>query len=251
MIFKCAAAKQVGTSHQETGRPCQDSVYIEKGEQFACVALADGAGSREDSELAANAATKAFAVELAARFDEWYAMSDEELKERTINFCREAVRVAAPETEPACTLLAVAAAQDGRSLACHIGDGAIIACSGDGDRILLSHPENGSELYYTFFLSGTKALEHFRIYRDIDPRYTAFLLCSDGAGASLFNLEGETARAVNIFAAWLAHYPEDEVSEKLSQELDDLFREKTNDDMSIALLGRFDSDICEDQNPIS
>lgn len=237
MRIKSASAVRTGTSHLQNGKPCQDSVCCRSGREAVCAALADGAGSRADSQLASAAVTAAAAAELSGNFSRWYAMEDAELIRGMLSLCRGAVASAAPGTEAACTLLVVALSPDGRSLTCHIGDGAVLG-AGPGVRDVLSPPENGSEPWYTFFLSGRRAEEHLRIRRDLPPEYRTIILCSDGAGTALFNARGDIAGAVEIIDAWMDALSGEEVSRRLETELDERFRERTRDDMSLAILHR-------------
>ena len=239
MRIKSASAVRTGTSHLQAGKPCQDSACCRGGREAVCAVLAEGAGSRPDSQLASAAVTAAVAAELSENFSRWYAMEDAELIRGMLSLCRGSVAAAAPGTEAACTLLAVALSPDGRSLACHIGDGAVLG-AGPGVRAVLSPPENGSEPWYTFFVSGRRAEEHLRVRRDLPPAYRTVILCSDGAGAALFNARGDIANAVEVLDAWMDALDGEEVSQRLEAELDERFRERTRDDMSLAVLHRTD-----------
>lgn len=239
---KAAYAVQVGNLHLAAKLPCQDSIFFFRGERACCLALADGAGSVPGSELASSAVCKALAKAAVSCFAEWSVMADDDLKQEILNLAADSVDAAVPGRKPDCTLLLVAIADDGRALWCHIGDGGIFFVS-DGECRLLSEPENGLESYITFFLSGADAARHLRVGRTVLSRDSAFLLCSDGVEPTLYDAEaGLCAPAVRIVAEWLRAEPESAVSEALDSHLNSLFRQRSDDDMSLGVICYYPSD---------
>jgi hypothetical protein len=99
---------------------------------------------------------------------------------RVLHHTRKAVFTEAQEREHepndyACTLLLVVLFPD-RTLAAHIGDGAIVV--DDGTLRVLSWPEQGEYANTTVFLTMENAVETARVYRT-EP-VTRFALFSDG-----------------------------------------------------------------------
>lgn len=232
--FACAV--QTGSGHRQRGTPCQDSAQGFAGARACCVALADGAGSRPDSHFAARAVTHSLSKALAEDFDHWYALSDRELGTALLDLARQAVQAQAPGVEPACTLLLCAAAEDRRCLVVHLGDGAVLGV-GPGGGMLLSGPDNGEEENITFFVSGSDAAAHLRIRRQLPPGCHTVLLCSDGSAASLLNPRtGGVAPGVAVLARQTATLPRQTAETYMEEDMDRLFRARTPDDMSLAIL---------------
>ena len=240
--IKMAYARQPGTYHLMHRLPCQDAVYGCTGPEAACIALADGAGSIPDSQYDAESAVQSVARELSERFDAWCALPDGDFAPQFVDFARKAVKAAYPERYADCTLLAAAAAPDGRLLLFHMGDGVIFGIRRDGGSVVLSAPDNGEMPNQTFFLSSKNAVEHMRRVTVPAEESRAVLLCSDGAAAVLRHADtGAVAPAVGIMADWLENYDAETVSEILAQNLDQVFRNQTSDDMSIAMLSLYES----------
>lgn len=232
--FACAV--QTGSGHRQRGTPCQDSAQGFAGADAWAIALADGAGSRADSHLAARAVTRALGQALAGNFARWYDMPDPALGQALLDLARRAVEAEAPGVPPACTLLLFAVGADGRCLLVHLGDGAALGV-GPGGGMLLSAPENGEEENITFFLSSSDAAEHLRISRQLPPGCHTVLLCSDGSAASLLNPRtGGVAPGVAVLARQTAALPRPTAEAYMEEDLDRLFRPRTPDDMSLAVL---------------
>lgn len=232
--FACAV--QRGTGHQQRGLPCQDSAHGFARGTVSCIALADGAGSREDSHRAADTVTRTLTRQAVDAFDRWYALPDEALACALLRAAAEAVQQTAPGTEPACTLLLFAAARDGRRLLVHLGDGAALGAGTCGP-LLLSAPDNGDTREETYFVSSPGAARHLRIRRTLPTGCGAVLLCSDGSAAALLdNRTGAVAPAVSVLARMTATLPRSTAQQYMEEDLDRLFRSHTPDDMSLAVL---------------
>lgn len=70
MTVNIIADAVCGASHRICGAPCQDRYAIYTINQVSCVALCDGAGSKEMSHLGAQAAANAVARRLVEDFSE-------------------------------------------------------------------------------------------------------------------------------------------------------------------------------------
>ena len=53
MNYKIAEAARTGRYHAELNQPCQDRIKVKRAEHLFCAAVADGAGSRADSQIGA------------------------------------------------------------------------------------------------------------------------------------------------------------------------------------------------------
>jgi len=135
----------------------------------------------------------------------------------------------------ACTLL-FAAFKDGHVLAGHLGDGVIGVQDGTEVRVL-SLPENGEYANSTFFVTDKGASSHLRIYQFDVTGSVGLILMSDGTAESLFNRSTNgLAPAVATIFSWSRKLPTKKVSVVLEQNLEHVFRTKTTDDYSIAIL---------------
>lgn len=237
MTIKVAYAKQIGTSHLLQGLPCQDSVGGIASEEAACVALADGAGSIEQSEIASDAVVATLIEEFTTNFDYWYGLDRETFADMFVDVCTEAVKTKDEKLKAVCTALICSKAKDGRTIIGHIGDGVIFGIDNNGAPSVISEPENGEEPNHTFFISGPNPNNHLRVKQIIDDQLNCIILCSDGSAKPLWNkYSNEFAPALARIGDWIKEYPSETVSQRLEKELNESFREHTQDDMSIAVL---------------
>lgn len=187
-MWKIIHASAIGTSHTETNQPCQDSCFADvfKGgdnqEYLVCI-VSDGAGSAkfggEGAELACSTAILAIETFLkrvnVATLDE---LSVEEwVKDirRTIYDSAESKNFAVRDY--ACTLLGAVIAPH-QAVFFQIGDGAIVASSGDTQGIVF-WPDSGPYANMTFFVTEEDALSHLRV-SVTSTRIDEIALFSDG-----------------------------------------------------------------------
>lgn len=238
MKYRIAYAACRGTGHISDGIPCQDMVTGICGPEGAVIALADGAGSCPHAHYGARAAVDA-AKDLLYQWCRDGFPEDAQAISDILFTCLYAMsRNPYPLGEQACTLLLCAADRNGNYLCAHMGDGYIFRVRQDGAQ-LLSDAERGSEPNETYFLTTMDAGVHLRLTRGHLAPGAAIELCSDGAGESLFDCQNRTcAPAVGRIASWLQDNSQEDVSQALEENLDELFRSNTSDDMSIAVLIR-------------
>lgn len=240
MKRKVAAAAVVGVYHQMNGMPCQDDALAVHRGPVSIAVISDGAGSCARSGDAAKLVTEWVAEYVPMHFEMLYEMTQVRtaalhMVRRSTFHLRQAGMI--PE-ESYCTLLFVAVHEDGRWISGHIGDGAIIRSDEDGPRIL-SYPENGEYRYETFFINEPepKAVQHLRMACGELKSETSFLLTSDGCEDLLCQWDTrQPAAAAAAMCQWLAGYEEDIVEEALYKDLEERFSQRSEDDMSIALL---------------
>ena len=242
--YKMSCGRIAGRSHATTETPCQDYVATQKTQSSACIALADGAGSRAHSGLGAEVAVKATLRVLSRQFDELYAAALS--TPGTVNMLildrclaamgKKAKAAACAVEELACTLLFVAH-KDGRFLAGHLGDGIIAAETASGDIETLSHPDNGEFANTTVFVTDESAIARFRVYAG-ECATPAFAIMSDGTAESLYvRATGKPAvAALQKIFQWNRTLPKAKVDGILMANLEQVFSKKSADDCSIGLL---------------
>ncbi|MCR5338767.1 MAG: protein phosphatase 2C domain-containing protein [Lachnospiraceae bacterium] len=238
-FIKTAYAIQQGEIHQYYDRPCQDVIRVERNSRMVVMALSDGAGSCERSLYAAKASVDWICEYMLTDFEMTYngAIKDEAALVRMLaSESRDVfLHLNIPFEECCCTLIMVAVHSDGRWLAIHIGDGVIIKQEDKSE--ILSLPENGKEPNATYFLNGSHAEEHLRVYVGRLHGKGGFLITSDGMSCMLANSKtGQIAEAVDVMLNWVRNYPEEEVNESLKWDMEEVFGKQNNDDMSIGLL---------------
>jgi hypothetical protein len=142
----------------------------------------------------------------------------------------------------ACTLVAVAVAQDGRWVAAHLGDGGIVGQFKEGLRAVCV-PKKGEFANETFFITDEDAAINIDMQNSADAGagtlLRGFALFTDGVEASLVNRRSmQVAPALATMLSWLVTNPEEEVAKAIEQNLQGVFRQKTADDCTLALLSR-------------
>lgn len=188
--WRLAAASAIGTSHEATGLPCQDSLahaVIEAAEDTVLVAVvADGAGSAAHSDVGSWLATKTL-IECA----EIYLGDGGELSrlERSvacgwISEVRAALEATAkanghPTRDYACTLLAVLAGEKA-TVFMQVGDGAIVVSHGEEDGwSYVFWPQHGEYANTTNFVISPNA-EELLDFELAARRVDEFAVFSDG-----------------------------------------------------------------------
>ncbi len=242
-MISVAGGKCAGRGHQASSTPCQDAFAIKLYGGVGCIALADGAGSRKYSDRGAQICVDSIAVFLAKHFDALLHQSKtrpESVSEIILQAALKALyryvrRKKYGIEELACTLL-FAAYKDGNILAGHLGDGVIGIQNGEEIRIL-SLPENGEYANSTYFVTDKGAQSRLRIYQFEVRGKVGVMLMSDGSAESLYNRStGELAPAVATIFGWARKLPPKKLGMVLERNLEQVFRAKTTDDCSIAIV---------------
>lgn len=243
--YRASCGHVTGRSHLKDSTSCQDYAATRIQQDFACIALADGAGSKRHSAYGARAVVKAVIRALAERFEEMWTASNTsptEVSSELIDCCRlslehQANKLGCEVSELASTLMFVAHSK-GRFLAGHVGDGCIIYRQDDGDVAVLSHPDNGEYSNTTFFVTDSKVHSHFRLYRGMSSRGSGFLVMSDGTAESLYRRvdKSPATQAIHKILSWCGTASPKEMRAALKQNLEHSFGIKTPDDCSIAVL---------------
>jgi hypothetical protein len=176
-MWKLVYGSAQGTSHVQSGKPCQDYCAGTVAGTTVVAACADGAGSAELSHLGSKAAVERF-MEVASP----EASPTREAIEGWIDAARARVldEAAANETAPrqlACTFLVAIVGETWAAFA-QIGDG-VIVFDGPQGYDLAFWPDNGEYANTTRFLTEDDYREHLRI-DIVERRVTELAVLTDG-----------------------------------------------------------------------
>ncbi|MBO5411346.1 MAG: protein phosphatase 2C domain-containing protein [Clostridia bacterium] len=183
-----------GGKHSCADLPCEDSISILQKNGVACVAIADGAGSKKyvHAKQGAQAVTKAVSNFLCERFDDYFAAVNElELRKVLAAVCHKSLKeeaeklsLGSPETL-ASTMLCVAV-KGNKMLACQIGDG-VTGAVASGNASPLTIPQNGEFAGTTYFVNLPEAHRFIQIRKGFTSYYSHLFLMTDGVSESLYN----------------------------------------------------------------
>lgn len=237
MDYRIAYAACRGTYHFHKNLPCQDIVSGKKWNGCAAIALADGAGSSQFSQYGAEVVVRTVLNMVKHEGENWFDDGLCGVGDKVISECLEELEKTPYQLDDlACTLLFYVVRSDGAFICGHIGDGYMFRVSPCGTGII-SEPENGDTRNETVFVTSPQAKSHMRIIRGFQLPEEMILLCSDGAGEALYERgSGSIAPALTKMSNWMKNYSEDEVSQALEYNLDNVFRNESQDDMSIAVI---------------
>ena len=200
--FKQCSLEVIGTDHVQSGLPCQDKTAYASKNGVRVIVLSDGAGSKKNSDLGADIATKTIAQLVVDNFDKYYLMLEGEpvkknkLAKHLTHHVYQELNKAASEQEDlsimemSCTVLFVATKED-KYIQGHIGDGLIgeLITNEKGLEVRIrSYPENNGAPNITFFITDSDAVDHFRITSGTMPsNVKGYVLMSDGPEEVLYD----------------------------------------------------------------
>jgi hypothetical protein len=234
-----------GTSHTATGKPCQDAVLVHRFESLGgpavAIAIADGAGSAERSDLGAQEVV-AFLVKSAAAFSGNFGQIK---KEDVLLWFDDARRHLAEQVASAanCPVDALASTamlailwETGAAFA-HVGDGAWVAQKGEA-YVVVTWPFSGEYANQTKFLTSADAGEHF-VFDLFAERPAAVAGFTDGVQLLALNFASESAHAPfydRLLAPLRGGVAPGELKTALATFLDSsLVNERTDDDKTLVL----------------
>jgi hypothetical protein len=185
--WRIIGAAVQGSAHERLDLPCQDALgYWITPSGAALITVADGAGSAEKAEQGAQTAVRVALGALEAGLTP--GSPDDEagwrnLIEESFFQARQALEeMAAAESLPIqsfATTLACAVALDGLLVTGQVGDGVVVAGTGQEDLFVASLPQRGEYANETFFLTLPDALERLEVQVFFQP-IAALALLSDG-----------------------------------------------------------------------
>ncbi len=228
MRSKIAFAEIRGTVHRLENVPCQDKTAFIKDDNYTCIALADGAGSRVHSHIGAKIAVDT----ICDYFKNNQSIEAFDKKELLDLIVKKLMDNSCSFYELSSTLIFVFISND-EAIIGHLGDGFAFGIF-DNDIEVLSYPENGEEKNITYFTTDNNALDHLRTKRLKVEDAMGFLLTSDGGGDCLYsNSDNEPANAIKIFNGWLKENDEQLVCRALESNLIEIAPGLTHDDVSV------------------
>lgn len=240
-----------GKSHVLDGRPGQDRFKYEARHGIQVLCLADGAGSANHSEHGAQTVVAAgcdFVLDCLGPGQKKIENLDGSamLGHLLDQLKSTAVRLDCDLKDLASTFLCVALT-DGSFFAAQIGDG-VIGAEHHGELEVVTTPDNGEFANVTTFVTSRDAATSMQIVHGDLEGYSGFMLMTDGTAESLFNFEQRMlARACKTLFRIVADAPTYAVAnpaykKDLKRIMDLQIREATEDDCSIGILARLDSD---------
>jgi hypothetical protein len=243
-MWKLVFGSIQGTSHVQSGLPCQDYCTGAIAGSTLIVACADGAGSAELSQIGSRVAVDRF-MEVACG-DE---MPTKEQVEGWVDAARdrlleEAKANGSTPRQLACTFLAVLVG-DGWAAFAQVGDG-VIVFDGPNGYDLAFWPDNGEYANTTRFLSEDEYQQHLRV-EIVERQLSELAVLTDGLQMLALDIAG--AKVHDRFFAPLfkaVRNGPDEVALKTSL-LEFMgskrVNERTDDDKTLLLATRITSDV--------
>lgn len=199
MTWRLVYASEVGTSHEHTATPCQDSCWAQvdqlaSGEPLLSVFVADGAGSAAKGGEGAELAIEAAAAFVAKKLKQGEFGLSDTLATDIVLAVRERVYAAADAAglkarDFACTFLGVLSSAHG-TLVLQIGDGGVVLDTGSGLEVAVV-PMSGEFVNMTHFVTDEDAVTVLatKAYPDRALKVAAF---TDGIQRLALNLATNT-----------------------------------------------------------
>lgn len=236
------AAGRRNTSDQ---KDCEDVVAYQRSESqgWIVVALADGAGSAENAREGAQISAITTIEAVKYNHKEIYAMNDDLAIKFILTEVIERLGQAAKEKQQplksfASTLLFIVIVKD-RFLLGQLGDGRIAVLKSQADQWDSAFsPVKGEFHNETIFTVSSNAQQLIKSREEPVDDIMGCVLMSDGAEESLFEREtGKFSAAIDTFYVWLTgKNGRKQIKRALSQALQGPMKEKTFDDLSVAIM---------------
>ena len=240
-MLKICSYEIQGKTHQTTDTVCQDKTFSLVKNSTTSIALADGAGSAQFSDVGAIVAVETICEYFSDNFKEVFDNNDGiEVKRNIIMVIRGALEEKSKEigckiTDLASTLLSVAI-NNNSVIAVHIGDG-LIGYVKDDNLKVVSQPITGEYLNETTFVTSSDALSNMVIVKGNTTGISGFVLMSDGSAESFYNRNDKTiAPAVKRLIEGTAILTEKVIYQQIHKIFTKIITKKTGDDCSIAII---------------
>ena len=119
----------------------------------------------------------------------------------------------------------------------HLGDGVIGMLDKFNHLKVISKPDNGEFSNATYFTTSISYPNRLRLIKGILKNSRGFIIMSDGCQESLYDKRTETLSEINKeLINWLENNNEKEVENALFYNLEQVIRNKTQDDCSIGIM---------------
>ena len=205
--WKQSDATYIGSSHSSRGEVCQDRTFSLINNGVHAIALADGAGSKEQSHLGSEFVTRRVCELLTENFNEYLLLcekrgiTEEEHKKNITKLTKMIIdellkglnKISVEKNisifDLSSTLLFYAM-KDNYYIQGHIGDGVIgllINDNGTEDIKVGSEPKNGDQPNITFFITDPDSYENLRIQGGTNYGINGVILIRDGTQELLYN----------------------------------------------------------------
>jgi len=252
MIWKNIGKSVIGTSHNNTGKPCEDAIAFsiamdKQGEEVLIALASDGAGSANKAKEASELVTKR-AIEIIADLIE----NDKAINEAAILILVETIydellQLATLSEESigeySCTFLGAVVFQSS-AVFFQIGDGAIIRDDGNDCYSTIWWPHNGEYVNTTSFITDDNYFANLKITL-ISETINEIAILTDGL--QHLSLNNETSTVYQPFFTglfkWLRYANKPEEVEILNNRLEEYLcseaiNSRTDDDKTLFLATR-------------
>jgi hypothetical protein len=243
-MWKLVFGSVQGTSHVQSGLPCQDYCAGSIVGTTLVAACADGAGSAELSQLGSKATVDRFmevvscdAIPTKEQVEEWIDAARERLLE-------EAAANGSTPRQLACTFLA-ALVGNGWAAFAQIGDGLIVFDGPDGYELAF-WPDNGEYANTTRFLSENDYQQHLRV-EIVERHISELAVLTDGLQMLALDIAGTKVHD-RFFAPLFKTIRNGPDEATLHNSLLEFMgskrvNERTDDDKTLLLATRFTADV--------
>lgn len=255
-VWKTLEYLHKGVSHINSGTNCQDSVRTYENEKYIIASLADGLGSLQYSEIAAQTATETTCnvlagLELFNEFNKKSEIAEYILDAVVSNVEKKASELCVPLQQMDCTLLFVCVSKEENwAILGRLGDSAICVIADSESNAINDGNKSANG---TNAILDTDAIDHFEIeILDLDEKnIQGFILSSDGLENELYMKGSDHVNktAELYFNAWYnSDNPKNFIEERI-RKITGLVGTPFDDDISIAVLNRSDVKINLPEDP--
>lgn len=242
-MWKTAKDAVQGRRHKQRNVPCQDYTSTYSDDEITIIALADGAGSCEHSDLGAQVAVDTAIKVIKTSFDNIVGSEDVYDAKRMIlgpvtQALMEKATSHSVDYDSLSSTLLVAAVKGDSYLLFHAGDG-VIGYVKDDSPLIASFPFNGEFANETDFCTTSTIYETSKIYKGNAEKIKAFIIFSDGVEATFYSYQTKSLRQdIMQIPRWTALFSQDTSSQDLHEALEEYISHNTGDDCSIAVMVR-------------
>lgn len=243
-MWKCSFAAVPGVGHDQSDfMSCEDVVNAISDGSFACICLADGAGSAKFARLGALEVVQSTIRLFEKRFDELFEKDNSLVGKIVVDNCLISIKEAYSESEGfdikdySSTLLAVAIYED-KCICVHIGDG-IIGRKDETGFDVVSFPWNGEFKNVTSFVTSEDVLSSIDVKKISLEKETGFFIMSDGTQTSFYSSHSKELISVcglNQLFEFASSNNAEDTSSFLEYNLHSLISKNTSDDCSIGMI---------------
>lgn len=239
-IMKNEVFKSIKIKKKETkSKVCSCSkIILDKTNSFYGLSLADGAGSCKHSDIGAEFICKRILTYINNEFDLLY--NNDKMQLNLTNYIESSLNEISNENisfkDLSSTLLFVAI-KSNKFIIGHLGDGVIGMLDKFNHLKVISKPDNGEFSNATYFTTSISYPNRLRLIKGILKNSRGFIIMSDGCQESLYDKRTETLSEINKeLINWLENNNEKEVEKALFYNLEQIIRNKTQDDCSIGIM---------------